>query len=484
MGGIRAWFAEHVTAADAVAAAGLAALSVPATFGGDAAAGVLAPGTGVAGFGWLWFAAVHAPLAWRRRAPAATLWTVIALVLCCAAAGVTGVFLIFVVITAVYTVARHASARALLFATAAATGLLGLAWLREPGEWPAVLAALCLVVAAASGGAGLAARHRLAAERERHRRQRLELDAKAAVAAERARLAREVHDVVGHNLAVMVALADGAAATIASQPERAEDMLDKAATAGREALGELRRVVKLLRDGDGDAPTPTDVDAGDGAQALAAGVPMSPTASVPALALDGHSGSPALSRVGPAQPSGDRCGGTDGHFAPAGPGTGTGRGSAAAASCRPLADELGRLAERVRLAGLELDLVVAPDGPEPPCGVAASALRVVQESVTNVLKHAGPAARAQILVRLEPAAVDITVSDDGAASAAAADRDGPPAPGPGPAAGHGLTGLAERVAVGGGSFTACPASGGGWRVHARIPHGTKESADQGRSEPT
>lgn len=402
---VREFAGKRPVIADAVVAVVVAALSLPATVGGDDAAGVLEPGTGVAGIGWLWFVAVHVPLAWRRRAPVVGFWTVLGLVAVCALAGVTGVFFVFVSLVALYSVARHRSARRLWPAVAALTVALGAAWWREPSQWAAITGVLAVVVAVAACGIAVRARRALLDERARRVREELERQAKAAVSSERERLALEVHDIVAHNLAVMVALADGAALTVESSPVEAGDMMGKSAATGREALGELRRLVRVLRDGDqrDDAP------------------------------------------------------------------------------------DLEQLVERVRSAGLDVTLVRDGEPGEQGSRLEASVYRIVQESLTNVLKHAGAGARAWVLLRYEPSGVHVEVTDDGVgqtepaagrdahelASTAEADAHG----GHGLAgiaeadahSGHGLSGIAERASAHGGQVEAGPVSGGGWRVRVRLP---------------
>lgn len=127
-------------------------------------------------------------------------------------------------------------------------------------------------------------------------------------------------------------------------------------------------------------------------------------------------------------------------------------------------DQLGELVERVRAAGVRVTLrdeldELDEDG-AVPVGVGLAAYRVVQEGLTNVIKHAGPGAAAEVSVERTPGALRITVSDDGIG--AAARNDG---------LGHGLPGMRERVSFLGGVLTAGPASGGGWEVRATLPTG-------------
>jgi len=123
---------------------------------------------------------------------------------------------------------------------------------------------------------------------------------------------------------------------------------------------------------------------------------------------------------------------------------------------------LADLAEDARRAGVEVELSVA-DGRAVPDGAAQVAYRIVQESLTNVIKHAGPAARCRVAVATDGAALAVTVTDDGRGPAGA------------PGGGHGLVGMRERVALYGGTFRAGPRDDGGFEVAARVPYGPGEA---------
>jgi signal transduction histidine kinase len=206
--------------------------------------------------------------------------------------------------------------------------------------------------------------------------------AQIAAATERARIARELHDVIAHNVSVMVVQADGASYALDNDPGRAAEALAAISATGRQALAEMRRLLGILR-------------------------------------RDGETG--------------DR--------APL-PGIG----------------QLDDLLESTRAAGLPVSFRV--EGvPQPlPGGAALAAFRIVQESLTNTRKHAGPHATAEVTLRYLEDALVLEISDDGRGAAARSDG-----------AGHGLTGMAERVAVYGGSVEAGPRSGGGFCVRARLP---------------
>ena len=209
-------------------------------------------------------------------------------------------------------------------------------------------------------------------------------EARAAVAEERARIAREMHDIVAHSLSVMVVQAEAAEAMLEVDPERARRPLAAVQDTGREALTDLRRMLGALRAAD------------DGAPSLA-----------PQPGLAG----------------------------------------------------LDALAEHLRDAGLPVEVRIEGEPRPLPAGVDLSAFRIVQEGLTNVLKHAGPA-RAEVVVRYDDDAIALRVVDDGSGAVNARENGG-----------HGLVGMRERVAVYGGELTAGPrpAPERGFALAARLP---------------
>jgi signal transduction histidine kinase len=132
--------------------------------------------------------------------------------------------------------------------------------------------------------------------------------------------------------------------------------------------------------------------------------------------------------------------------------------------------ELGRLADQIRSAGVEVELKVEGEPGDLPPGVDLSAFRIAQEGLTNVLKHGGGVAR--VLVRYSPGAVAVEIADDGRAGVA----EEAPAEG----TGHGLIGMRERVAVFGGELTAGPVPDGGYRMAARLPYAAAAGAGEGQ----
>ena len=254
---------------------------------------------------------------------------------------------------------------------------------------------------------------------ERAERLEVERDQQAslAAAAERARIAREMHDVVSHNLQVMVTLADAAAAAQATDPARATEAVREVSSTGRQALTDMRRMLGVLR----EEPPP--------AAANGNGQGASPASAVP-------------DDAGPLAPQ---------------PGLG----------------DLDHLVERVRGTGLPVSLVPAGRPFELTGAAGLTVYRIVQEALTNVLKHAAGPTAVQVHLEFDDPDVTVRVTDDGRSRVGAPARGTPGWRGPdgtGPAAaegsGHGLAGMAERTAAFGGTLTARPRPAGGWEVVA------------------
>ena len=234
-------------------------------------------------------------------------------------------------------------------------------------------------------GSGLGRKLEEAREAEerasRIERQRAE-EARAAVAEERARIARELHDVVGHAVSVMTVQAAGVRRLLKPDQEREREALEIVEQTGREALAEMRRLVGVLR-------RPEEA---------------------PALAP------------------------------------------------QPSLRHLDRLVRQAGEAGLPVEVHIEGPARELPSGVVLTAYRLVQEALTNAVKHAN-ATRAEVIVRYGADAVELLVVDDGAGV-----TDGKAESG-----GHGLVGMRERVAVYGGELEAGPRPEGGYALHARLP---------------
>jgi signal transduction histidine kinase len=344
---------------------------------------------------WLEVVVLPVPLIWRRRAPVVVFWAVAVLILGFDHLGGAAPLSPLVPLVALHAVARYRPLRYVWPAVALLllTGLM--ARLAGDVPWGGVVAIAAVVLATTLLGTNQRTwRAYLAEVEERAARLERERDQQAAlaVAGERARIAREMHDVVAHHLTVMVALADGAAATAAAAPARAVGVMEQVSATGRQALGEMRRLVGLLRGGTGDDP---------GGQRL-----------------DGAGRAP-----------------------------------------QPGFDDIDRLVEQVRAAGVRVSLV--RDGTPglwgPGAGLAV--YRIVQEALTNTLKHAGPHAVASVRLRYGANSAEVEVDDDGA---------GRPARAAAPPDRHGLAGMIERATSYGGHVEAGPRPGAGWQVRAHL----------------
>jgi signal transduction histidine kinase len=222
----------------------------------------------------------------------------------------------------------------------------------------------------------------LAEKAERAEHERVEGE-RRAIASERARIARELHDVLAHSLSVMVVQSSAARRIVARDPERASAAAELVRDTGREALAELRHLFGPVRRGEGEA----------------------------------LSGPPSIRRI----------------------------------------DDL---VERARAAGLAVRLEVEGEPIDLPTGVDLTAYRVVQEALTNTLKHAGKA-HATVRISYEPNEVVLCVEDDGG------DRAGETEVSEG--GGYGLVGMRERVSVYGGVLQAGPSDSDGFAVRVRLP---------------
>ncbi|MFD7309035.1 sensor histidine kinase [Promicromonospora sp. NPDC059942] len=281
---------------------------------------------------------------------------------------------------------------------------------------------------------------RLMMEALRDRAERLEIErdqqALIATAAERARIAREMHDIVAHSLSVVIAQADGGRYAAAADPAAAQRSLGTIAETGRAALADMRRLLGVLREGPDDGGIPLGLVAPDGAPS---GRPRPPSGAGVALA-----------------PGADRAGET-GAVVPD-----------AAAPLRPQPDvtDLRDLVDQARADGLRVSWARVGVERRLPPGVGLTLFRVCQEALTNVRKHAGPRPAVTLLLRWGEEEVELRVDDDGRGLAAAGSAD---AAAPQPAAGFGLLGMRERAEMFGGTLTAGPRGGGGFSVRFVVP---------------
>lgn len=322
-------------------------------------------------------AVVWLPVAVRRRWPVPVLYTVLAGAVC--AMAFTGWEESWIPIgVALYTVAAQEPQRRSATALGCSLGAVAAAMILLPRPVPASEVASGVAFASL-----LMTLPWLVGTALREQRSHAEFSARQAVADERLRIARELHDVVAHHLTVITVRAEIARAVASASPQEAERTLALVGAAGRTALTEMRRMLGVLR-------TPWD-----GAE------------------------------------------------------LGTSPG---------LAD----LAALAGAAGPRVELSVDPDPPLPP-GVELTVYRIVQEALTNVVKHAGSADCRVTLSRSGPEAIEIEIVNDAP----------PRPPGRRTGGGHGLIGMRERAAMCGGVFSAGPLSSGGFRVHARLSCGAE-----------
>ncbi|AZS70710.1 two-component sensor histidine kinase [Streptomyces lydicus] len=380
---------RHPWLFDTVVVLAVALMSLPSLVagGGDgpfAAAdrGAQLPAGVVYGFA----AALVLPLWWRRRAPAVTFFVValVSLAQWCMglwqAAGVS-------LLVALYSLALRGSLRVLGWAAALTLVELSLAvYLLVPVDQPLTGLFLLVGTTTAAIALGLTFRTRrlyMAALEDRTERLEIERDQRVRLtaAAERSRVAREMHDIVGHSLSVMLGLADGAAALAAGRGEQSAEALRIIGDTGRQAMGELRRALGVLREQqDDDAP-------------------LSPQ-----------------------------------------PGIG----------------DLDALLARVRAAGLTVLYRTDGNLNSLGSGVQLTVYRIVQEALTNTLKHAGRQATAEVTVAVD-GGVHVRVTDTGRPTV---ERQQPTSGEPG----HGVVGIRQRAAMYGGTVTIGPGDHGGWLV--------------------
>lgn len=328
------------------------------------------------------------PLAWRRRAPIAVFLAVAAVAF---AQWLADLQLLadIALLGALYTVAALRPQRAAIGAAFVLEGGAVLAAVRWPqnASVPATVALLSgLVVAALVSGLYVRERRahveslveraaRLEAERDRQ--------ALLAAAAERARISREMHDVMAHSLAVVISLANGATAKLGRDPRQSRAALESICELARQALADTRRLLSVLRTEEGDA---------------------------------GCAPQPGIGQI-------------------------------------------AGLVDRAARTGLCATLTVRGDPVPVAAGPALSAYRIVQEAVTNAVKHAEGATAVTVELAWTPRRLEIAVTDDGRGGARSAD----------PVSGFGLAGMRERAALYGGTATAGPRREGGWAVEAAIP---------------
>jgi len=332
------------------------------------------------------FAVAGAALYWRRRAPLAVLAVV--LVAWASTIGSGYADLGGVAIIALYSAGRYATDdRWAYLGVGAAIFVVTLDNLADPAPWgEAVFGAVVMFVAWYVGR-----RLRMRQERAAQLLREQAAESRRIVIEERARIARELHDVVAHRVSLMTVQAGAAKAVAAQDPEGALRAMGAVEEAGRQALEELRHLLGVLR---------------------------------PETDPDGLGPQPGLA-------------------------------------------DLPRLVEQIRRAGLDVSLATDRVAAELPARVDLFAYRIVQEALTNVLKHAGPGTHSKVRLGSDSSGIVIEVLDDGRGATVLPGLD----PDDAGARGHGIVGMRERARLLGGTLDARPRPGGGFSVVAHLPTG-------------
>ncbi len=382
------WLKAHPLWADIVLTAILLSASVIAGLNVEAAGSERELG----GLGWTLMILATIPVALRRTWPIHAMWAIIVATVPFWVLDYSDDPLGPSLLIAIYSVAAHVERPASLrhgaagIAVVLGVGTVGVLIPEEDLPWFALPAFLVMFGTAWIIGDNLRTRRAYTLELERaaaRTEAQRDAEAKRAVAEERTRIARELHDVVAHSMSVMVVQAGAARRVLDTDPQRAVDALTAIESTGRESLNEMRRILGVLRSDDDTAE-------------------LTPS---------------------------------------------------------PTLHDLARLVEQYEKAGLPVAVTVEGDASELPQSLGLSAYRVLQEGLTNTLKHAGPASAAVRLVYL-PDKLEVHVSDDG--RGASAFKSG---------AGQGLVGMRERVEAFGGTLEAGPRTGGGFEVSADFPIG-------------
>ena len=341
-------------------------------------------------------------LFWRRRAPVAVLAYVTAALVVMYLRDY-GAFLSVLGLPALYAVAAHEEHRRrawwALVASCVVLLLAASVSLLDTDDGFDVLTALSMIAflaAAIAAGVIIRNRERIFVDTER-RAAAAEADrlaaAERAVASERSRIAREMHDVVAHSMSVISVQAAAGREIVHANPDRAAEVFATIEAVGRESVAELRRMLGVLRD------------------------------------------------------TGDR---------------------GAALSPQPGIADIAAVVAQSSASGVATELVIEGRQRALAPGIELAVYRVVQEALTNVLKHAGPSTSVAVRIAYGTNELTVEVSDDGRGSATALSGGG---------AGHGLIGMRERVEIYGGTFSAGTRAGGGYGVLAVLPIAPSDATD-------
>jgi signal transduction histidine kinase len=335
--------------------------------------------------GFLMLAISSVALVWRRRWSLAALGVALAMSVTWTAFDYPG-NPVFHILVSLYAVGRYVpEGRISLAVLAVALGVVGIGQVAD-GD-PASDVVIALVVTTLPWYVGRRIRIRayyaaVARERAEHLEWKRATEAERVIADARAGIARELHDVVAHNVSVMTVQAGVARLVVADDPERAREAIGSVEEAGRRALDELRHLLGVLRP------------------------------------------ETASGELGP----------------------------------QPVLNQVHELVDQLRQTGMNISLTAAVPS-ELPVRVNLFAYRIVQEALTNVLKHGGVEAAAQVRLEEADGHLDIEVTNTGAITTTL------------PGSGQGIVGMQERAILLGGTFEAGPRPGGGFRVAARLPIG-------------
>lgn len=346
-------------------------------------------------FSYVLAALTPVPLYWRRSRPLRSAYGVLAGVILLEGIGYPDAALSVTPLFGIYSVGAHLprrqSLRMFVLFMATLLGVFALHHLRDMNDFGlgSAIANVVIFVTAWLIGDNLRNRRALAIElRDRAERAEAQRDAEAqrAVAEERARIARELHDIVAHSMSVMVVQASGARRAMHRDPAATEQALAAIEATGRSALDQMRTILGVLR--------------------------------------------------------------TEGGVTDYLP--------------QPNLDDFEAILKNCRDSGLPVSFNVTGSARPLAAGLELSAYRIIQESLTNAMRHAGPA-RAEVLLEYGASSLTVRVSDDGRGAAAATGRGG-----------HGIIGMRERAEAFGGSLHSGPRAGGGYEVIAVLPYSSNE----------
>lgn len=388
---ITTWTGDPNLRADALFAVLVGVISVVEASSPDAASQASGPDT----FAYITIVIGAASLLLRRRLPI-TVLAITSTVLAVFYLRDGGDFLSILGLSAFYAVAAHSDRREKAWAAMLVTApvlftLASITILDTPDGYDvdSAVSMGSFIIGAIVFGLIVRNRRRFFADSE-HRAAAAEADRQAsaarAVAQERSRIAREMHDVVAHGMSVIAVQAAAAQEIVHTNPDKAAEVMGRIENVGRQSLNEMRRMLGVLRNGDDDTT-----------------VSLAP------------------------QPR--------------------------------LADVDAMVARSVD-AGVATNLVVTGTQRDLAPGIELTAFRIMQEALTNVLKHAGPAASATVTITYDPDAVTVEIIDDGRGAVSSLSNAG---------GGHGLIGMHERVEIYGGELSTGPRIGGGFAVRAVLP---------------